>query len=131
MIDLERKLRRVERCLGVPVVLRSNGDGDGSTMFVNDRKQSGLQFSQKLGTESRWERNLIKLHEAVYHARAKKKHELQGGKCSRCGKDLGTLGECNHIVHRAHGRDDSLSNLEIVCPPFSGGCDWHRKEHGQ
>lgn len=139
--QLERRVRKVERELGVPVYLVCNFSTPQYFSCCDNEIENALGklpydgtfeywFIEPCGTRSRWERNLKAFHEKIYHARAKVKYRLQGGKCSRCGRNLNGSGECNHIVHRSKGRDDRLSNLEIVCPSMSNGCDFHQREHG-
>lgn len=102
-------------------------------LHVVDPELGGrMEFFAHLGPRSKLEQQVKALHEDIYRSHAREKHRMQGAKCAKCGKDLGLLGETNHIKHRGrNGRDDRLSNLEVVCPPFSGGCSWHRQEHGE
>ena len=134
MSDLARLARKISRCLGVEVVLTTDYEAKTPLIVatVDDREQSGNTFRVALGPPSKREDNLRRTHELVYHSRAKEKHRQQGGKCAHCGKALGNLGECDHINPRGRfGRDDQMPNLQIVCPPFSGGCDFHQLKHGQ
>lgn len=135
MIDLPRRVRKVNRELGPAAevkIMYSTSDKECKTplSLICEDEETKKGFNQPLGPQSQWEKNLKKIHEDVYHARAKEKYRLQGGKCSRCGRELRDKGECNHIVHRSKGRDDRLFNLEIVCASMSNGCDFHQREHG-
>lgn len=130
MVDLSRRVRKVERELGVPVTIHYLDSGTPCSLICRDTELGDVRFTRYLQSPSLWERNLKAFHEDIYHARAKEKYRLQGGQCSRCKRPLRGSGECNHIVHRSKGRDDRLSNLEIVCAAMSGGCDFHQREHG-
>lgn len=126
--DLERKVRRVERCLGIDVQIILNDNGSGWL----GSEDNGEWLITKLGTPSKWEEGIRSHHESIYHRRGQRKYAEQQGKCSKCGVDLRGVCDINHIRHRgAHGRDDRMDNLEAVCNAFtSGGCDWHQREHG-
>lgn len=129
MLDISRAIRKVEKITGCALTVQCE-DGDPTWIEVHDAETRRI-FKQFLGPPSRQMASIKKLHEEIYHARAKEKHQLQGGMCAHCNKDLGNMGECDHIESRGrHGRDDRLFNLQILCPPFSGGCDFHRKKHG-
>lgn len=131
-MDLARRVRKVERELGMPVsiLFKDVECKIPSSLLCIDADLNGLRFTWDLGSPSNWERNLMLFHEHIYHCRSREKYRMQGGKCSRCGRNLNGSGECNHIVHRSKGRDDRLFNLEIVCPALSNGCDFHQREHG-
>jgi hypothetical protein len=129
-LRIERMIRKVAKALRCDIHISEEG---GVTIRTFDLELHGRMFVQYLGSPSNWERAIQHFHEHIYHERAKEKHRQQGGKCASCGKHLGNLGECDHINGRAGargGRDDRLSNLQIVCPPFSGGCDFHQRKHG-
>lgn len=128
-MDLGRKIRKVERCTGCDISIVYNENKQPVRLETNDWELRGRKFSIDLGAPSQHERNLKALQENIYHERAKEKYRLQKGKCASCGRDLKGSGECDHIVTRAKGRNDSLSNLRILCGPW-GGCDEHRKKHG-
>lgn len=129
MPDLSMKVRKVERATGCSIKVDKNEAGRILRLEATDA-ELGVTFIRGVQSPSRVLPELHGLHEDIYHARAKEKYRLQGGKCSRCGRNLNGSGECNHIVHRSKGRDDRLSNLEIVCPALSNGCDFHQREHG-
>ena len=136
MVDLPRLARKISRALGVEVVLTTDYEARTPTMYasVDDSAQSGEIFRKPLGPPSRREQNLHELHEDVYHARCREKHRRQGGRCAACGKPLGKYGEGDHIRGRAGargGRDDNISNIQVVCPPFSGGCAFHHDKHSK
>ena len=48
-------------------------------------------------------------------------------RCVKCGRvvpmlgDLGVRGECDHIIKRSQGGDDSLTNLQLLCPTCHRG----------
>ena len=124
-MNLERLARKISRALGVEVVL-----GDDNTATVDDSAATGNKYRVPLGPPSRREQNLHRLHELIYHARAKVKYEMQGGLCAICKRQLNGRGETDHIKTRAKGRDDRLENLQVLCAPFSGGCTYHHRKHG-
>jgi hypothetical protein len=136
MTDLDRLARKISRTLGVEVVLIPDYEARTPliTASVDDREQSGSSFAVPLGPPSKRADNLRRLHEAVYHSRCRAKHVLQGGRCAHCGKTLGDLGEGDHIRGRSGargGRDDRIENIQVVCPPFSGGCSFHHDKHSK
>lgn len=132
VVDLDRKRRHVERITGATITVRPY-EGEQRWLFIEaiDPELGGRTLSRIAHTEPQAMRLLDEIHNDIYHSRARERHRLQGGKCAHCGKNLGRMGECDHIESRgAHGRNDRLSNLQILCPPFlSGGCDYHRSKH--
>lgn len=132
MTDLPRLARKISKCLGVEVVLTTDYDAKTPTIYASvDDPQTGNRYRVPLGPPSKREQNLHQLHEAVYKSRAIYKYGLQGGKCAHCGRDLREVFETDHIVTRAKGRDDSVSNLQCLCHRLSrGGCDYHQRKHG-
>jgi hypothetical protein len=129
--DLDRAVRRVERQTGALLEICHDAAGIPYALAAVDPELEGRLFARGLGTRSQWEKNLHALHSAIYAAKKERKYQDQGGLCAKCKKRLGQFGEANHIVHRSKGRSDVLANIEIVCPPYSGGCNWHRQEHGE
>ena len=123
---LERAIEKAERALGIRLhryVLR---------VWAEDSELSFRRFIADIGPPSKYAQQVRALHEEIYHARAQEKHRLQGGLCAWCSRPLGNKGECDHIKPRARGgRSDVLSNIQIVCPPFSGGCDYHHRKHSK
>lgn len=133
MADLERLARKISRCLGMEVVLTTDYETRIPTIIatVDDTGQSGQGFSMHLGPPSKREQNLKALHERVYHSRAKRKYEMQDGLCAHCQRPLRLVFETDHIITRAKGRDDSISNLQCLCHRMTrGGCDYHLRKHG-
>jgi hypothetical protein len=126
MPDLSRTVRKIERALGVPVIIKS------AAAWIDDSKQSGHTFRRELGSPSMQISNLKALHEQVYHQRGRAKHVIQGGVCAQCGRKLGEYGEVDHIKPRGtNGRDDRMPNLQVVCSTMMpGGCRFHAKKHG-
>lgn len=119
-MDLQRKIRKVERATGLSIALV-----DG-VLVTYDQELDEQLFELPIGTPSNHEKALHRFHEDIYHARARRKHQMQGGKCALCGRQMGDMGECDHILTRgAHGRDDRMENLQIVCNPC------HRTKHGE
>lgn len=126
-MDLEMKVRKVARCLGVDVTLHTGSPAFWVECF--DRELGGRRFFASLGTPSRRITNLHAFHEHIYHERAKQKYADQKGICAICGAPMkGTENtECDHIESRgAHGRDDRLINLRIV---HANPC--HRDRHSK
>ena len=133
MSDLARLARKISRCLGVEVVLTTDYEAKTPLISatVDDREQSGLVISRHLGPPSKREGMLKMLHESIYHARAKRKYEMQEGLCAHCHRPLRLTFETDHIVTRAKGRDDSITNLQCLCHRMTrGGCDYHQRKHG-
>ena len=133
-MDLEMKIRKVERCLGVPVgIYRSTVTGKTVSVVCHDTElDEHPYFHAELGIHSKAEAELKRFHERIYKARCQAKYHLQNGKCAHCKRSLNGKGEANHIKHRgSHGRDDRMANLEIVCAAMSGGCTFHHDEHSK
>jgi hypothetical protein len=132
-VDIARKVRSVERALGLEIAIHEGIPFPRGVPFMltcNDWELDGRRFSTDLGPPSKFDRQIRAFHELIYHERAKAKHREQKGLCAHCQRPLRNLGECDHIKSRARGqRDDSLSNLRIVCSAMSGGCDFHRQRH--
>lgn len=125
MTDLHRAARKIERALGVPVVIVTSEDGTVS-VEINDT-QLGIKFTRFLGPPSKRLANLKGLHEQIYRARGQELFRRQGGRCAICQRPMkGTENtEIDHIASRgAHGRSDVMSNLRVV---HSEPC--HRERH--
>jgi 5-methylcytosine-specific restriction endonuclease McrA len=68
----------------------------------------------------------------VYRLHCRRVWELQGRRCWHCKRPLkeGEF-ETDHIVSRAKGRDDRISNLRTVCHSLIyDSCKEHAKRHG-
>jgi hypothetical protein len=62
-----------------------------------------------------------RLVDAVYRLRCERVMERDGWKCVRCGRTTNL--QCHHKIHRAHGRRDTMDNMETL------GAECHDKEH--
>lgn len=129
MIDLHRRVRKVERELRCSIHIELL-DGKPYSLLIEDPELAGMRFTASVGPPSQQDRNLRLLHEQVYRARAREKYRQQRGLCAHCSRELKGQGQCDHIRSRgAHGRSDTLSNLQILCAPFTGGCSFHEDKH--
>jgi len=122
----ERLVRKIFQMTGCEVQVLADHDSRYN-LHAND-SQSGESFVSMGITKSRLPQALRDMHESIYRARCRRKYELQGGRCAKCGRDLQGCGEGHHIQHRSKGRDDRISNLAVLCTGFAGAC--HREEHG-
>lgn len=121
-----RTVKKAEKALGIEI---TGGIGIGNIAAIDT--EIGAYFERAIGPPSKYEQQVKSFHETIYHARAEEKHRQQGGRCAHCGKFLGSLGECDHIKSRARGgRDDRMSNLQIVCPA-GHGCTYHHDKHNK
>lgn len=125
-VDLDAKMRTVERALGIEVTLAQLP----YQRFVAFCPQVDKEFSEWFVKASRAEAALKALHEAVYQARGKVVYKSQMGLCCFCGRKMPSNSyEIDHVKMRSHGRDDSVSNLRACCTGLNG-CDGHRRRHG-
>src|SRR5579885_1223007 len=109
MTDLRKAIRKVERCLGSPIVMVFDDSGKkvvGLNFF--DDQNHWKSFALTFGPPSVRERQLKKFHQSIYIERAKEKYRLQNGRCAHCQRDMQGRGECDHIKARSKGRDDSI-----------------------
>lgn len=119
----EAKIRGVERALGIDVEHKP-----GSFTAFDPTLERTFVALYKI--PSRFEYVLDSLHEAIYRARGAEVNRRQEGKCCFCGKKMPRNSyEVDHIVSRAHGRDDRIPNLRTCCTG-SFGCKGHRIRHG-
>lgn len=124
-MDIKRAIAKIERQTGCVITLQVCD----TVVSVVD-PELNCHFIMKLGSPSQHESEMLELHKRIYSSRRREKYYQQDGKCAQCGSKLKGMGECDHIQSRgAHGRNDRLSNLQIVCAPFTGGCDYHHVKH--
>jgi hypothetical protein len=127
MTDIFRLARKIERCLGVPLIFTGAPADRAFSAHIDDSEQSRCKFTKVLWPPSAHVANLKALHEDVYKQRGRRKFEIQNGHCALCGEKMkGTENtEIDHIATRgAHGRNDDISNLRVVhAEPY------HRERH--
>lgn len=127
---LRRALAKAEKALGLEIRVRM--DGSSACLEANDDELRGRRFAAVLHPPSRFVDQAKAFHEEIYHARCQEKYRQQSGLCAHCKRPLRGRGETDHIKTRARGgRDDRLSNLQVVCHSLSGGCTFHQDKHSK
>lgn len=123
-MNLPRRVRLIEKRLALEVTVHYGTDGAPMYFSAVDPDLANRRFTRRAGTPSQVIGNLDRFAEDIYHERGKQQYRNQRGVCAWCEHPLNGIGETDHIKSRSKGRDDTLSNLRVLCSPC------HRERHG-
>ena len=116
-------VRKLEKISGHPVSVSRQGDQFAAAVAC----QCGddLKIIWEAGRDEG--KVLADLLQAIYKHHSLIVFNRSGWKCSECGRSSSL--EIDHIIPRARGRSDAVSNLRPLCSGFTG-CQTHRRKHG-